>query len=42
MTEIMITNKDLKTSWDKLTDQEKNYAYYISEAANAGAKMIYH
>ena len=29
-------------AWQGLTDEEKNYAYYLSEAGHAGAKMIYH
>ena len=29
-------------AWKGLTDDEKNYAYYLSEAGQAGAKMIYH
>lgn len=40
-TAIRIPNDKWKY-WLELTDKEKNYAYYLSEASNAGALMVYH
>jgi len=33
---------DKKNAWNGLTDKEKNYAYYLSEAGMQGARMIPH
>ena len=40
-TGIRIPNDKFKY-WVDLSDKEKNYAYYLSEASNAGALMVYH
>ena len=37
----MVSNKK-DSAWQGLTDKQKNYAYYMSEAGMAGAKMIPH
>jgi len=29
-------------AWTQLTDKEKNYAYFMSKASWAGAKMVLH
>ena len=30
------------SAWSQLSEREKNYAYYISKASWAGAKMVFH
>jgi dipeptidyl-peptidase III len=35
-------NLQYSTAWTFLTDKEKNYAYFISKASWAGAKMVFH
>ena len=37
-----VQNLDFQKPWQFLTDQEKNYAYYIQKASWAGAKMVFH
>ena len=40
-TGVRIPNDKFKY-WVDLSDKEKNYAYYLTEASNAGALMVYH
>eukprot|EP00347_Sterkiella_histriomuscorum_P003337 403364678 len=37
-----VQNLDFQKPWSQLTDQEKNYAYYIYKASWAGALMVPH
>lgn len=37
---VLANNK--KDAWNELSDKEKNYAYYLSEAGMQGSRMIPH
>ena len=37
-----VQNLDFLKPWKQLSDQEKNYAYYIYKASWAGALMVPH
>ena len=36
-----VTVNNITTSWAQLNEKERNYAYYMSEASYAGAKMVF-
>ena len=38
----VIAGGNFTVPWNQLTEKEKNYAYYLSEASWAGAKMVLH
>ena len=37
-----VQNLRFKEAWGQLSDNEKNYAYYLSRSSWAGAKMVLH
>ena len=37
-----IQNLEFTEPWRHLSDKEKNYAYFLSKASWAGAKMVFH
>jgi len=39
--ETPVTNLRYSEAWTKLSDTEKNYAYFMSKASWAGAKMCF-
>lgn len=41
-TDTRVQNLDFLKPWNQLSEQEKNYAYYIYKASWAGAKMVLH
>ena len=38
----VIAGGNFTVPWNQLTEKEKNYAFYLSEASWAGAKMVLH
>jgi dipeptidyl-peptidase-3 len=38
----VVINYDISNDFSKLSDQEKHYAYFMSKASWAGAKMVFH
>ena len=40
--ETPVQNLQYSKAWTFLTEKEKNYAYFISKASWAGAKMVFH
>lgn len=40
--ETPVQNLQYSNAWTFLTEKEKNYAYFISKASWAGAKMVFH
>lgn len=41
-TETPVQNLEFAKAWEFLTEKEKNYAYFLSKASWAGAKMVFH
>jgi len=41
MSSVFLANKK-EDRWNELSDKEKNYAYYLSEAGMSGARMLPH
>jgi hypothetical protein len=37
-----VQNLEYSNSWSHLTEQEKNYAYFMEKASWAGAKVVLH
>ena len=37
-----VQNYEFGSSWNLLSEKEKNYAYYMTKASWAGAKMVLH
>lgn len=37
-----VQNLDYREAWKLLSEKEKNYAYFLSKASWAGAKMVPH
>jgi hypothetical protein len=33
---------NISESWYQLSDQEQKYVYYLSKAATAGGKIVFH
>ena len=40
--ETSVQGLQFAVAWKELTEKEKNYAYFISKASWAGAKMVLH
>jgi hypothetical protein len=40
--ETPVSNLQFSEPWKFLTEKEKNYAYFLSKASWAGAKMVFH
>jgi dipeptidyl-peptidase-3 len=41
-TETPVHNLEFDKAFEFLTEKERNYAYFLSKASWAGAKMVFH
>jgi dipeptidyl-peptidase-3 len=40
--ETRVQNLEMKEPWKLLSEKERNYAYFLTKASWAGAKMVFH